>query len=360
MKHLSKYRLNLLSLSVLLIFFLLNGCGGASSGNSSAGSGTSGSGGKSGAAGINGRLVMSNSWDDPHFVSLFSVDIKAGNAQNIDVLGVGHGPNIGADGSIIYVQKCQPIYNNRLVIVDRKGLVTPVSSCSNRIFNPPDSTQGGYDYISPKFSPDQKKIAVSLITTNMFAETVYPIVAVFDRDDVDIQEDLTKLPSVKLYRGYNAFAWKPDGSLLLIGSGWPMVDYHGDPLKDYPTIKPGIYVTDKNLNNPVRIENKINSPVFRPDVNKAGTKVTYHSNNNIFIMDLATGTPKKIRAITKGKLAYTPVWSPNGKYIAYAQREEYEGYYSSLFFYELSSKKIIEIPIGKEVSAPLSWITIPK
>ncbi len=346
MKLTPKHKISLFSLVAFAVMLLLNSCGGSSGGDSS-----SGSNGKSGVAGINGRIVFSDGYEEPSFVNIYSLDIVNGNAQNLDVLGIGHGSNISADGSVVYVQRCNPSYNEQLVIVDTNGLVTPTSSCNDLL--------AGYEYISPKFSPDQNKIAVSLISRISYAPQ-YPIVAVFERDEVDINTDIRKLPSTKIFRGYNAFAWKPDGSLLLIGSNWPMVDLYGDPLEDYPTIQHGIYVTDKNLTNPIRIENKINSTVFQPDVNKKGTKVTYSSNNNIFIMDLATGVPQKIRANSIGGFAYTPVWSPDGRYIAYAQRIGY-GNKQKIYFHELSSKKIlsIDVPQRKDVEAPLSWIPIP-
>ncbi len=337
MKLTSKHKISLLSLIAFAVMLLLNSCGGGSSGGDS----SSGSNGKSGVGGINGRIVFSDS-QEPNSASIISLDLVNGKAQNLDILGTGYGSHIGTNGNIMYVQDCNPIYNEQLVIVDTNGLVTPSSSCSNLL--------GDYNYISPKFSPDQKKIAVSLIGR---FHGQFPVVAVFERDKVDIYADLTKLPSTKLFRGYNAFAWKPDGSLLLIGSN--------DPLEDYPTIKHGIYVTDKNLTNPIRIEHKINSPIFRPDVNKQGTKVTYASYNNIFIMDIATGIPQKIRANTVAGIAHAPVWSPDGRYIAYAQKESYGSRQETIYFYELSSKNIISIDVPNriQVEGPLSWISIP-
>ncbi len=359
MKLNPKYRINLFSLIAIITVLLLNSCGGGSSGGGVA---SSGGNGKSGIAGISGRIVMSDGLAEPSIVDIHSLDIKNGKVQRSNIITRGHGSNIGIDGDIIYVQTCIS-YKQRIVIIDRNGKVTPISSCSNFIDNPPDATLSHYDYISPKFSPDQKKIAVSLITTNEFVKTVYPMVAVFDRDEkTAIDTDLTKLPSVKIFRGYNDFAWRPDGSLLLIGSGKRLIlkeGSYGEVLEELPTIKYGIYVTDKDLNNPVRIESIINSPIYGPDVNKKGTLVTYSSNNNIFIMDLATGLPQKIRANTIGGFSYTPVWSPDGKYIAYAQRIDYRNE-DTLYFYELSSKSIIsiDVPNRKEVEAPLSWIAI--
>jgi len=283
MKLTPKHKISLLSLLAFSVMLLLNSCGGGGAGgDSSSSGGSTGGGGKSGVAGINGRIVFSDS-QEPNTASIISLDLVNGKAQNLDILGTGYGSHIGTNGNIIFVQNCNPSYNEQLVIVDTNGLVTPTSSCSNLIDNPPDATLGHYDYISPKFSPDQKKIAVSLITDNNFVKTVYPMVAVFERDKVDINTDLTKQPSTKIFHGYNAFAWKPDGSLLLIGSGQRLIlkeGPYGEVLEELPTIKHGIYVTDKNLNNPHRIENKINSPIFRPNVSKKGTKVTYITGNH--------------------------------------------------------------------------------
>ncbi len=235
------------------------------------------------------------------------------------------------------------------------GLVTPASSCTDLL--------PGYDYISPKFSPDQKKIAVSLIS-DMDYRLSLPKVVVFERDKINVNTNLMKLPSAKIFIGYNAAAWRPDGSLLLIGSGKRLITkegHYGEVLEELPTIKSGIYVTDKNLNNPVRIENKINSPIFHPDVNKQGTKVTYSSFNNIFMMDFTTGLPQKVRANTVAGIAHSPVWSPDSKYIAYGQKEQYGYREDTIYFYELSSKKVIsvDVPNRIKVDGPLSWVAIP-
>jgi hypothetical protein len=356
MKFTPKYKFSLLSLVAFSVMLLLNSCGGGSSGGgSSSNNGSSSGGSKSGIAGINGRIVFSEGFDEPNVANLMSVDIVKGNDQNLDILGKGHGSHIGADGNVIFVQDCNPTYNKQLVIVDTNGLVTPTSSCSNLL--------GDYSFNSPKFSPDQKKVAVSLIGR---FHRQFPMVAVFERDEVDINIDIRKLPSTKIFRGYNAFAWKPDGSLLLIGSGKRLIlkeGPYGEVLEELPTIKHGIYVTDKNLNNPVRIENKINSPVFQPDVNKKGTKVSYSSFNNIFIMDLAAGVPQKIRANTVARIAHSPVWSPDGRYIVYAQQENFGDRRWTLYFYELSSEKILSIDVSQPykigVAGPLSWVPIP-
>ena len=352
MKLTPKHKISLLSLCAFAVTLLLSSCGG---GGSSSNNGSSSGGGQSDVGGVNGRIVFSDGWDEPHTVSIVSVDIVNSKSQNLDVIGKGYGSHIGNNGNVVFVQNCNPSYNEQLVIVDTNSLVTPISSCS-------DNLLGDYEYFSPKFSPNQKKIAVTI--KGRFSGQ-YPIVAVFEIDKVDINTDLTKQPSTKLFHGYNASAWKPDGSLLLIGSGERLIlkeGPYGEVLEELPTIKHGIYVTDKNLNNPVRIENKINSPVYEPDVNKKGTKVTYSSLNNIFIMDIATGIPQKIRANTLSGIAHHPVWSPDGKYIAYAQQDTYNYRQETIYFYELSSKNILSIDLPDnevKVDGPLSWISIP-
>ncbi len=85
MKSSEKYKFNLFPLMAFITVLLLSSCGGDSTSSSP------GDNGKSGTSGINGRIVFSDGWDEPHIVNIVSIDFENGNAQNLDILGKGYG-----------------------------------------------------------------------------------------------------------------------------------------------------------------------------------------------------------------------------------------------------------------------------
>lgn len=114
-------------------------------------------------------------------------------------------------------------------------------------------------------------------------EIPHPLLASFDgesiTDAVDIMKDEPYESPMKPFGGIESFAWSPDGTKL-------------------------IYVSRK----------------------KTGMEYALSTNSDLYLYDLKTGTTTNI---TEGMMGYdtNPVWSPDGKYIAWLSME-HDGYES--------------------------------
>jgi len=138
------------------------------------------------------------------------------------------------------------------------------------------------------------------------------------RDDIESRGSRDLLPG---------FAWMPDSKALVLA-------HHGhlwrvDATSGQQTQIPFTAEVDQMLGDLVRFEYPVNDTTLtvrqirgaRPSPN--GKRLVFSALDRLWIMDLPSGTPKRLTTSAEGE--HSPVWSPDGKYIAYVSWNEEGG-----------------------------------
>ncbi len=141
----------------------------------------------------------------------------------------------------------------------------------------------------------------------------------------DIQrDDIESRGSRDLLPGYS---WTPDSKALVLahhGKIWSL-----DAATGKQTQIPFTAEVDQLIGDLVRFEYPINDTMLtvrqirgaRPSPN--GRRLAFSALDRLWIMDLPSGTPKRLTTSTDGE--HLPVWSPDGKYLAYVSWTEEGG-----------------------------------
>ncbi|MEJ7610574.1 MAG: hypothetical protein WKF88_05280 [Ferruginibacter sp.] len=179
----------------------------------------------------------------------------------------------------------------------------------------------------PKVSPDGKYISVTILGGHQNAFTKN-CVAVFS---MSTQELITKFD--EKYYG----SWTPDNRLVICGTY--KRGSTDEPL--YESKSPGIFITDKNLSNPVRVDPGLNDPSpYHATVSPDGGKIAYIINNRVWIMDITGKNNKQLSDVDRDNVETYPAFSPDGKYVACWVYKTFErSYYTAIAVLSVAAPK---------------------
>ena len=155
---------------------------------------------------------------------------------------------------------------------------------------------GGQTYLSPKWSPDGKWLA---LTSTDGSPDGKADVCVMDIEGNRLQ-NLTQSPGID-----KVGSWSPDGSKIVFFSNR---DGNGE-----------IYVMDTNGENQVNLTNHPAldaAPAWSPD----GTQIAFHSNREGDQDDIYAMSPDGANIVNLTRHPWddqAPAWSPDGRWIAY-------------------------------------------
>ena len=155
---------------------------------------------------------------------------------------------------------------------------------------------GGRKYLSPKWSPDGKWLA---LTSTDGSPDGMTDVCVMDIEGNQLK-NLTQWPGID-----EVGSWSPDGSKIVFFSNR---DGNGE-----------IYVMDSNGKNQANLTNHPAldaAPTWSPD----GTKIAFHSNREGDQDDIYAMNPDGVNVVNLTRHPWedqAPAWSPDGRWIAY-------------------------------------------
>ncbi len=138
------------------------------------------------------------------------------------------------------------------------------------------------------------------------------------RDDIESRGSRDLLPG---------YSWTPDSKAIILahhGKIWSL-----DVATGKETMIPFSAEVDQMIGDLVRFEYPVNDSVLtvrqirgaRPSPD--GKRLVFSALDRLWTMDLPSGTPKRLTTSTDGE--HVPVWSPDGKYIAYVSWTEEGG-----------------------------------
>ena len=155
---------------------------------------------------------------------------------------------------------------------------------------------GGRKYLSPKWSPDGKWLA---LTSTDGSPDGLTDVCIMDIEGNRLK-NLTQSPGID-----EVGSWSPDGSKIVFSSNR---DGNGE-----------IYVMDSNGKNQVNLTNHPAldaAPTWSPD----GTRIAFHSNREGDQDDIYAMNPDGANVVNLTRHPWedrAPAWSPDGRWIAY-------------------------------------------
>ena len=154
-----------------------------------------------------------------------------------------------------------------------------------------------------RISPDGKLISITIYGGYQKA---------FPTDCVGIFDATTKQLVKKFDFKYYG-NWASDGRLLMSGSH----KNSSTEEKSYEAKTPGIFITDKNLDNTQRIDPELDDPSpYHATLSQDNKKVAYVLNGHLWMMNLDGINNRQLTDTDRDNYETYPTFSPDGKHIA--------------------------------------------
>jgi imidazolonepropionase-like amidohydrolase/Tol biopolymer transport system component len=155
----------------------------------------------------------------------------------------------------------------------------------------------------------QTGLRVRNIDTGAERWLIYPVT----RDDQESRASRDTLP------GYD---FTPDGRALIVPIGGKIhrVDFATGESRVIPmTVRVQAEIASR-VYTPVRVEDTANvrARLIRwPSLSPDGKRLVFSAMNKLYVMDLPSGTPRRLTTAGAGEGEFMPTWSPDGQAIAY-------------------------------------------
>ena len=248
-----------------------------------------------------GTIAFLSDRDSPFQVDImvYLIDADGLNEKPWRGSDQGYGPIAWSpDGKSIAYHQHDPqdpsvtfIHLRTPVIVDQKLKSRPIMQIKNvtRRF-------GGQTYLSPKWSPDGKRLA---LTSTDGSPDGMTDVCVMDIEGI-VLKNLTRSPGID-----EVGSWSPDGSKIVFFSNR---DGNGE-----------IYVMGSNGRKQVNLTNhpaRDAAPTWSPD----GTQIAFQSNREGGQDDIYAMNPDGANVVNLTRHPWNdqaPTWSPDGRWLAY-------------------------------------------
>jgi Tol biopolymer transport system component/imidazolonepropionase-like amidohydrolase len=224
------------------------------------------------------------------------------------------GTAVSPDGRFIYYteRNGQFSYNVRfplwqVIRFDREtGDTATITNAQGSAMRPALSPDGRHLVYATRFET-ATGLRVRDLTTGDERWLLYPVT----RDDQESRASRDTLPG---------YAFLPDGKSLVvpIDGRIKRVDFATGAVSDIPfsakveaDIAPRVYFENRLDDGPTVRVRLVRWPSLSPD----GRRVTFSALNKVWIMDLPSGTPRRLTASSDGE--FMPAWSPDGRHVAY-------------------------------------------
>lgn len=183
----------------------------------------------------------------------------------------------------------------------------------------------------PRISPDGKYISITIYGgyQNAFANDC---VGVFDM----ATKQLVKKFDYKYYG-----TWASDGRLLVSGS-------HKNSSTDETTYKattPGIFITDKNLENLKRIDPELDDPSpYHASMSPDNSKIVYVMNGHVWMMNSNGENNRQLTTVDRDNYETYPTFSPDGKFVACWTYKTFEkSYFTAIAIVPVNATKPVAL-----------------
>lgn len=258
---------------------------------------------------LNSEKIISLSLSDGNVQELFDGSMVSRNRQ----------------GEYVYVNRAKQL------------ILTDSNKKQLSILPTPANENYGNGPVEVSFSPNGKYIAVGVMRRVMHQGSGFSVpsvparsLAVLDRNGREIASFISAVYP----------AWTPDGRLLM-----------ADP------DKPRLFMTDTFLKNMRQIPNVPEGHIDGISVHPDGKQIAFALNNRIWLINMdGTG----LRQLTQSGLSeVTPVWSPDGKYLAFQQSMKEKKDFFNVLVMQMSDLKVQVITdrlgSNREPSGTMNW-----
>ncbi len=195
----------------------------------------------------------------------------------------------------------------QLVAYDRElGISTTMTSRFGSAFRPEISPDGRWLTYGSRFD-EKTGLRIRELATGIERWLAYPI----QRDNIEANLEVDALPG---------YAFTPDSRNVVLSYGGEIwrVPVDGSAAVKIPftaevdvEIGPEVKFQYPIEDTPTFLARQIRDAVPSPD----GRQVAFSALNDLYVMDLPEGTPRRIAGSADGE--YFPTWSPDGQWVAY-------------------------------------------